>query len=400
MTVSLSMSSFAKYPSQARALAERNLDLFRTLPPAFLALLLREVKGYDWLFPMEQRELLAQLDVLRSKDGQDLTSVMQQFAATPLSPALRAADVGSDPEGYVEQLTAWLWSVHAIDRFRQAGTAYGEILMKVRDRFPTPKDRWCIVLAGQGSQPRSADLFDKLRPHGTHFISVDTRGASSVALRFLERRAQASPAPYAHWYLEGGRTEDLSTTNASVLSYESLTPMRRLLLQRMERARTSGTVGPEDLRSLMTQMKPSDFEALGVPDERLQHFTLRLLTEGSGTQIFSTTFIQWAARETIRRASPETMVIRYAPRQINRPMNELLGASSPEAVDPEGSLRDAEMGAYYTWLNLLRAPTIDGLRFLVLQEGGTQAIAIAPGCAAGSRSTTGCDLARIQSWMI
>jgi hypothetical protein len=34
---------------------------------------------------------------------------------------------------------------------------------------------------------------------------------------------------------------------------------------------------------------------------------------GSGTQIFSTTFVQWAARECLRRAQPETIVLHYAP---------------------------------------------------------------------------------------
>ncbi len=39
----------------------------------------------------------------------------------------------------------------------------------------------------------------------------------------------------------------------------------------------------------------------------LNRFQLSLLTEGSGTQVFATTFVQWAAREALRRAQPLTV---------------------------------------------------------------------------------------------
>ena len=43
------------------------------------------------------------------------------------------------------------------------------------------------------------------------------------------------------------------------------------------------------------KLRPADL-GLGTGDEVLNRFQIRLLTEGSGTQIFSTTFAQWAAR--------------------------------------------------------------------------------------------------------
>ena len=59
----------------------------------------------------------------------------------------------------------------------------------------------------------------------------------------------------------------------------------------------------------------------------IDRFQVKLLTEGSGTQIFSTTFAQWTAREALRRAQPLTMLVRFAPRQRQKPMNEMLSAS-------------------------------------------------------------------------
>src|SRR5206468_695715 len=78
----------------------------------------------------------------------------------------------------------------------------------------------------------------------------------------------------------------------------------------------------------------------------LDRFQVKLLTEGSGTQIFSTTFAQWTAREALRRAQPLTLLVRFAPRQRQKPMNEMLSASREVAdLDPLGSLIDADMGA-------------------------------------------------------
>jgi hypothetical protein len=77
-------------------------------------------------------------------------------------------------------------------------------------------------------------------------------------------------------------------------------------------------------------------------------------------------------------------------------MNDLLlPAASEEQLDPRGSLIDANMGAFYTWLNLMRLSGAENSRFIACHEGGSQAIAIAPGIAAGTVSSQPCDLNRI-----
>jgi hypothetical protein len=93
-----------------------------------------------------------------------------------------------------------------------------------------------------------------------------------------------------------------------------------------------------------------------------------------------------------------TLLARYAPRQMERPMNDLLLASSTEEQDPRGSLIDADMGAYYTWLNLTRLPKPEDSRFIALFEGSNEAIAIAPGLAHGAVSTQPCELRQILDW--
>jgi hypothetical protein len=131
-------------------------------------------------------------------------------------------------------------------------------------------------------------------------------------------------------------------------------------------------------------------------DEILERFELKLLTEGSGTQIFSTIFAQWAAREALRRAQPLTLLVRFAPRQRQRPMNELITAVSASAeLDLVGSLVDGDMGAYYNWLNQQRLPGADQSSFLVWFEGHNQALVIGPAMPRGTESTSAADLSQL-----
>ena len=128
----------------------------------------------------------------------------------------------------------------------------------------------------------------------------------------------------------------------------------------------------------------------------LSHFQVSVLAEGSGTQIFSTTFVQWAAREALRRARPLTLLARFAPRQRQRPMNELLSGKrqSPE-LDPAGSLIDADMGAYYTWLNQQRLSGADRSGFLVWFEDHREALAIGSSLPRGTESSSPVDLSEL-----
>ena len=130
----------------------------------------------------------------------------------------------------------------------------------------------------------------------------------------------------------------------------------------------------------------------------MDRFEVKLLTEGSGTQIFSTTFAQWTAREVLRRAQPHTLLVRFAPRQRQRPMNELLsGTGSNAEVDPTGSLIDADMAAYYQWINQQRLPGSERSSFLVWFEGHSQALAISPSLPRGTESNSALNLGELLS---
>jgi hypothetical protein len=158
-------------------------------------------------------------------------------------------------------------------------------------------------------------------------------------------------------------------------------------------------MGPEALRTLMARLHPADLGFAAAGDPVLDRFQVKLLTEGSGTQIFSTTFAQWAAREVLRRAEPHTLLVRFAPRQRQKAMNEMMASGrEPTELDPAGSLVDADIGAYYNWLNLQRLPGAERSSSLVWFEDHKEAIAIGPSLPRGTSSNGAASLEQILSW--
>ena len=61
-------------------------------------------------------------------------------------------------------------------------------------------------------------------------------------------------------------------------------------------------------------------------------------------------------------------------------------------MDPQGSLVDADMGAYYTWLNQQRLAGAEQSSFLVWFEDHNEAVAIGPALARATESGSPVDL--------
>src|SRR5438874_2395338 len=216
----------------------------------------------------------------------------------------------------------------------------------------------------------------------------------------VQARARKHAASYAHWYIDGGTAAEHDSTLTCV-SYAGLEPVRSALLQKMHYELTKPGMGPEMLRTLMAQMRPTDLGLKAPADPLLDRFQVKLLTEGSGTQIFSTSFTQWAAREALRRAEPVTLLVRFAPRQSQKPMIDLLtpNAERPE-LDPVGSLVDADMGAYYNWLNQQRLPGAEKGSFIAWFEGHNTAVLIGPSVPRGTESNAPTDMTQLLSWIL
>jgi hypothetical protein len=396
----LKAESFSMYPAGAKALAVANLDNLCRLPLSFLPSLLRELIDYDFRFPAECAMLELELAALRALTAAQCEEWFSAFSRITLSAAMERSNWVQQPGEFVEQESAYLWTTHQLDAFRQAATTYGERLSVAAAVSSKPIQRLGICVIGQGVGTYSGTLFRHLRPHGTLFTNCNSIGGLEDLLAAVSHRAETDKTPYANWYIDGG-TGSPASDALTRIDYGRLAPVRASLLAHMQSEIAKPGMGPEQLRTTMARLTPGDLGMRSGGDPKLDRFQLKALTEGSGTQIFSTTFVQWTARETLRRAQPHTLLLRFAPRQRQRPMNELLaGKEEATEVDAEGSLIDADMGAYYTWLNMRRLPDADRMSFLVWFEGHAEAIAIGPGLPGGTSSATAMSLGKLVTMIV
>jgi hypothetical protein len=388
---------FAGYPPEARKLIVSHLDVLRQLPLSFLPSLLREAIEYDYRFPAERASLDRELAGLKALTPAQIERRFQAFAGVSLSSGLGQFDWINLPAQFVEQQSAYLWSTHQLDAFRKAATDYGAELQASAPPEPLPVRRLGIAVIGQGVPVYEGKLFRNLRAHGTYFSRIKPGQNFDLLLREMEQRAKAHPVPYGHWYVDGGQAVSHSAEITAV-SYTGLEPVRAALLRRMQAEIASPGMGPEELRTRMARLAPADLGMDKAGDPVLDRFKVKVLTEGSGTQIYSTTFAQWTTREILRRAQALTLLVRFAPRQRQRPLNELLASTkgTPE-LDPLGSLIDADMAAWYHWINQQRLPGSDRSSFLVWFEGHREAVAIASSFPQGTESSSEIGLHELLS---
>ena len=393
----ITAESFSRYPAEARALATRQLALLQRLPLAFLPLLLRELIVYDWKFPAERADLDRQFRYLGGLSAGAFQAAMAAFTQLKLTRELEQIDWVNAPGVFSEQLSAHLWATHQIDAFRAAAVDYVQKATASAPDPPLATHRLGIAVIGQGVAKNQYRLFRKLSRQGVYYTQVKPEGGVRTLLEAAQARAEAHPVPYGHWYIDGGSALPVAGSFTRI-SYEALAGPRAALQERMQKTYEAAVFDPEAFRTMLAQIKPEEAGLGAGGDAVLNRFQLSLLTEGSGTQVFSTTFVQWAAREALRRAQPLTLVARFAPRQRERQMNELLAERqrTPE-MDPQGSLVDADMGAYYTWLNQQRLSGEDKSAFLAWFEDHGEAVAVGPGIEPGKRSDAPIGLADLAA---
>jgi hypothetical protein len=392
----LKPEDFNRYPLNAGGLARSYVSLFRQLPLPFVPLLLREVISYDWQFPVEKAELQAQLLYLSGLSPTQRSQLMTPFASLQLPKALEDIDWVNSPEVFTTQLSAVLWTTTQIGQFTAASESYIKAFYASKAPVSLPLPRFTIVAVGRGASESRYPLFRKLRRQGTYYTQVKTENGVRLALDEISARAEASPVPFGHWYISGGDEEAPASFRITYVSYGALTQVRAGLLEKMAQAIQSGQ-GPEAVHAELLELQPGDFGLaqsgdLGI----LNHFKVNVLTQGSGTQIFSTSFVEWTAREAMRRAQPITMFARYAPRRRSASMDEMISGNGQETdVDPQGSLIDADMGSYYLWLNQCRLPGANASSFLVWFEEHGIACCVSPAHKPGTESDQPVDLAQL-----
>ena len=214
---------------------------------------------------------------------------------------------------------------------------------------------------------------------------VKPAGGLRAVVGAVARRAAAHPLRYGHWYIDGGapaRRDSRWRCRSFVCGAVALS--RRPAGQdaedlRSQRLRSGGLSNPHGTNAA----RRDRLECRG--DAVLTRFQLSLLTEGSGTQVFATTFVQWAARETCAAPSRSLCLARFAPRQRENPMNGLLAGGAAKAGTGSPRLPDRRRyGRLLHWLNQQRLSGAERATFLAWFEDQTEAVAIGSRIRSGS----------------
>jgi hypothetical protein len=361
----IELDSFSSYPAEGRALAANHIETLRRLPTALLPVFLVELKTYDWQFPIEQQEINRRLAYVE-KNPASLSS----FFRISVPRSMERPENIAVPQRFLAAMSAYLWSSLQMDAYRQSAMEFMRLYRPDGDSAASVVPRLAVIVIGQGATA-SPPLFQKLAGHGQIRTNVSVEDGMEPVLEVVRRRSAAHPQPYAHWYVDGGDPLPGIPGDLAQLSWPALTPMNRRVLDRIQACIANGS-GPEVLQQELAELPLHGLAAgEGADDPRLQHFALSLFTEGSGTQIFATTFVQAAMREILRRAQPVTLFARFAPRQRQKAFNAMVEdvAHGSRDLDPNGSLVDADMAAYYAYLELMQLSGASQSSLLVWFEG-------------------------------
>lgn len=390
----LRATSFSSYPALGREFATEHLALLQRLPMAICPSFLKEILQLDTSFPAERAALRWQCESLMHLAPGQFDTLLAPLAAITLPRELVDSDWINHPAAFITGMTASLWSSGQIDSFRKASSA---LFATIPERENTAS-RLTIAVFGTGATPATKTLLTKLRRQGLFLTSLSNQEMSQQIFEAFRAHAEGTSEPYANWYIDGGtpwKNGFETLPNTVTTSYSALAPVRSRALGVMEATVAEGNAGAERMRDRLTATTTDQMNAEVITsDSVLQRFYTELFTESSGPQIFSTSFVQWTGRELARRARPQTLLLRYGQRQRYHSFDESLHASNPDELDPEGSLRDAEMGIYYAWIEMDRITATGKGTFLAWLEGSSQAVLVGRNAPQGAASPSSYTLAQ------
>ena len=120
------------------------------------------------------------------------------------------------------------------------------------------------------------------------------------------------------------------------------------LQSRMQKIYEASVFDPEAFRTRMAQTDAAEIGLGFRPRRRAQWIPTQPPDRGFGTQVFATTFVQWAAREALRRAQPVTLLARFETAPAREP-NERIARRSPTQAGARSARppdRGTNMGTY------------------------------------------------------
>ena len=370
--------------------------LLESLPVPLAAVMMQQIARAGSLFPAEKRELDRTLQSLTPPRPDNPKRAVEMFATLRLSLELQRLDWRSDAAGFVDKMTAELWSTGQIGTFREAAKLLAPSAVTAEQGAQAPKRRFVAIVLDKrlSAIGKTPVLFRMLRPYGTFFPNANDENGTETLASWLATRANAHPELYTHWQISGDIWKEPVAAPVVSLSYNGMLAERERLLAFFNTVRnTAASQGPEGLQRVLQHLTPEEVGMGAIADPVARTFALDIFTQGSGTQLYATTFVQWTIREVLRRAQPESVLAWFTPRCEATSMDWRISHPDREqAPDGPGSLVDAEMGAYLSYVNLMRLPDAERASLLVWHEGYGQALLIGTALPRGVESNSAITL--------
>ncbi len=411
------MNLYSHLVGEALSLSQQHRAVLDRLPSTFWVSNLIEFQKWPGFFEPEKayfRALLKQLSDLSDSEFQSMFGALEGFEARTGCRGITA----NDPEELQRRLLDHLqrrgqypqWRVE-IDGIFQKLQPLVEQRLYSADREP----RLVVILYGEGIAIEREKLWRRFREIGTRVpLELPENATPEAFLRglFTARLEQASDRtsptlfevrqesgnapPLDNWIIEAGdalhalceRTNANGRGNfATGLSYDRLRSYRERLTNTIYSKVLSGLRSPLELAAYLKtlQVRPQEGVSLYL-DDLVLAFIRDVFLAGAGTLIINNTFVEWGAVQAIKRAQPRLLVARFGVRDKLKPFSSLLLFSKPRPADqipilqdPLGSFVDAEMLAYYIWLNAEKGPPYRGRTlYLLLAEGVDEMLAVTP----------------------
>jgi len=343
-------------------------ELTRRLPATFGAAVHDQLRQWDFLFPAERRQLRAQLDWLSGLEPAEFDRLLAPLAELEGRMALGlrdpAAGLGVRDVGILARSPLYpQWRVEVEKVFSRIDTAAAQSV-PLRN-LP----RLLVAVLPSAASLGDRPLWPNLAKLGSWFSLNRSFGEIlPMLVSSLAARACASAVEEIErtWVFECGTRFD-ALANSTVLSWDTMDPLRREFLRRLNAVQ-------RDLRSVdqtTEDLRRADISRLAGPaiaaNPRVREFVRAVLLSGNGSLVFGNSFVEWGASEALRRVQPHALVASFGTRLKLKPFSSLVlfedqNRSNPvkDEDDPAGSLADAVLLAEYVYLASQRVACYPG----------------------------------------
>lgn len=353
-------------------------DVIARLPRTFGPALNQQLRQWDLLFPAERRLIRAQLAwISRQSDTafqglfEPITRIESRMNLPKWKPD--AAALSIEDTAIIARspyYPEWRAAVEKVFERMDIEVESAGLLL----RFP----RLLLCILPSGVPVHSQTPWRGLDPE----VSFEVKLASNFGIimpNLVRALALRNPTGVEHveatWALDAASTLStaLRETPAVVLSWDSLSRMRREFSTRLNSIRRSLRSADETAEDLKRMDLAPLIEADLTQRPDIREFVRALLLSGNGGLVYSNSFVEWGAAETLRRAQPQVLIAGFGIRTKPKPFSSVVWLEDQtranpfvDQPDPEGSLVDAAILAQYVYLAAQRLAAYRGWTLTML----------------------------------